>query len=182
MAPGSDERQIGIIPNGHTTYSEKNNLRYLRLIRKYSSIIQGQFFGHLHSDSFRIVYNDMGKAFPSIAFYFFLQLLFTFLSSFPFFLPFSVAQFVITSLIHIFHLSTCLIRHEIVIFFPRFLLLFKTNVEKKPGKPVSWIMIAPSITPRKMLGGSNNPAMRLYKFETDTGQVSWKINRVCFKY
>lgn len=64
MPPGSDERQIGIIPNGHTTYSEKNNLRYLRLIRKYSSIIQGQFFGHLHSDSFRIVYNDMGKAFP----------------------------------------------------------------------------------------------------------------------
>jgi sphingomyelin phosphodiesterase acid-like 3 len=62
MPPGSDERQIGIIPNGHTTYSEKNNLRYLRLIRKYSSIIQGQFFGHLHSDSFRIVYNDMGKA------------------------------------------------------------------------------------------------------------------------
>lgn len=69
MPPGSDERQIGIIPNGHTTYSEKNNLRYLRLIRKYSSIIQGQFFGHLHSDSFRIVYNDMGKAFPfSISF------------------------------------------------------------------------------------------------------------------
>lgn len=61
MPPGSDERQIGIIPNGHTTYSEKNNLRYLRLVRKYSSIIQGQFFGHLHSDSFRIVYNDMGK-------------------------------------------------------------------------------------------------------------------------
>lgn len=65
MPPGSDERQIGIIPNGHTTYSEKNNLRYLRLIRKYSSIIQGQFFGHLHSDSFRIVYNDMGKTWIS---------------------------------------------------------------------------------------------------------------------
>lgn len=49
MAPGSDERQIGIIPNGHTTFSEKNNLRYLRLIRKYSSIIVGQYFAHLHS-------------------------------------------------------------------------------------------------------------------------------------
>jgi sphingomyelin phosphodiesterase acid-like 3 len=61
IPPGSDERQFGIIPNGHTTFSEKNNLRYLRLIRKYSSIIQGQFFGHLHSDSFRIVYNDNGK-------------------------------------------------------------------------------------------------------------------------
>ena len=76
MPPGSDERQIGIIPNGHTTYSEKNNLRYLRLIRKYSSIIQGQFFGHLHSDSFRIVYNDMGKAFTSIFLTFLVFMLF----------------------------------------------------------------------------------------------------------
>lgn len=43
------------------------------------------------------------------------------------------------------------------------------------GKPVSWIMIAPSVTPRKTNVGSNNPAMRLYKFDTDTGQVSSKI-------
>lgn len=40
------------------------------------------------------------------------------------------------------------------------------------GNPVSWIMIAPSVTPKRTNGGSNNPAMRLYKFETDTGQVS----------
>lgn len=40
------------------------------------------------------------------------------------------------------------------------------------GKPVSWIMISPSVTPRKSNTGSNNPALRLYKFETDTGQVS----------
>lgn len=46
------------------------------------------------------------------------------------------------------------------------------------GKPVSWIMIAPSVTPRKSGIGSNNPAMRLYKFDTDTGQVSWK----CFRH
>uniref|UniRef100_A0A336LRH4 CSON015030 protein n=1 Tax=Culicoides sonorensis TaxID=179676 RepID=A0A336LRH4_CULSO len=97
IPPGSDERQIGEIPNGHTTFSEVNNLRYIRLVRKYSSIIQGQFFGHLHSDSFRIVYDD--------------------------------------------------------------------------GKPVSWMMVAPSLTPRKMNVGSNNPALRLYKFDTDTGQV-----------
>lgn len=37
-------------------------------------------------------------------------------------------------------------------------------------------MIAPSVTPRKMLGGSNNPAMRLYKFDTDTGQVGLLVN------
>lgn len=35
-------------------------------------------------------------------------------------------------------------------------------------------MIAPSVTPRKTNVGSNNPAMRLYKFDTDTGQVSQK--------
>lgn len=58
MPPGTDERQMGLLPNGHTTFSEKNNLRYLQLVRKYSSIILGQFFGHLHSDSFRIVYNN----------------------------------------------------------------------------------------------------------------------------
>lgn len=61
IPPGSDERQMGTQPNGHTTFSEKNNLRYLQLVRKYSSIILGQFFGHLHSDSFRIIYNDHGK-------------------------------------------------------------------------------------------------------------------------
>lgn len=40
------------------------------------------------------------------------------------------------------------------------------------GKPVSWIFLAPSVTPKKQSIGSNNPAMRLYKFDTDTGQVS----------
>ncbi|XP_055623192.1 acid sphingomyelinase-like phosphodiesterase 3b [Toxorhynchites rutilus septentrionalis] len=98
IPPGSDERHIGhTMPYGHTSFTEKNNLRYLRLVKKYSSIIQGQFFGHLHSDSFRVVYSDNGT-------------------------------------------------------------------------PVSWMMIAPSISPRRM-GLSNNPAMRLYKFDTDTGQV-----------
>lgn len=68
IPPGSDERQVGAQPNGHSTFSEKNNLRYLQLVRKYSSIILGQFFGHLHSDSFRIIYNDNGKSFFFIDF------------------------------------------------------------------------------------------------------------------
>ncbi|XP_073840990.1 acid sphingomyelinase-like phosphodiesterase 3b [Musca autumnalis] len=98
IPPGSDERHIGLQQNGHTTFTESNNKRYLELVRKYASIIQGQFFGHLHSDSFRIIYDDTGK-------------------------------------------------------------------------PVSWMMLSPSVTPRKMSVGSNNPAMRLYKFDTDSGQV-----------
>lgn len=39
------------------------------------------------------------------------------------------------------------------------------------GLPVSWIMMAPSITPSTSGGGPNNPGLRLYKFETNTGQV-----------
>lgn len=76
MPPGSDERQLGIQMNGHTTFSSENNLRYLQLVRKYSSIISGQFFGHLHSDSFRIIYSDNGKAHFPI--YLFLILFFCF--------------------------------------------------------------------------------------------------------
>lgn len=49
------------------------------------------------------------------------------------------------------------------------------------GNPVSWIMIAPSVTPKRTSGGSNNPAMRLYKFETDTGQVSIIFSNIVFK-
>lgn len=128
IPPGSDERQIGEIPNGHTTFSEVNNLRYIRLVRKYSSIIQGQFFGHLHSDSFRIVYDDGKSSFFLI--YFFVQHTLTFV---------------------------------------------------RLGKPVSWMMVAPSLTPRKMNVGSNNPALRLYKFDTDTGQVRLFIN-ILFYY
>jgi len=40
------------------------------------------------------------------------------------------------------------------------------------GNPISWLMIAPSIVPRKAgIGSSNNPALRLYKFDTGSGQV-----------
>ncbi|XP_034178974.2 cyclic GMP-AMP phosphodiesterase SMPDL3A [Osmia lignaria lignaria] len=90
--PGVADRE-----NGAAAFSEKHNTRYLRLIRLYSDIIRGQFFGHWHSDTFRVVYSDTGL-------------------------------------------------------------------------PVSWIMMAPSISPRTT-GGPNNPGLRLYKFETNTGQV-----------
>ena len=37
---------------------------------------------------------------------------------------------------------------------------------------MSWIFIAPSVSPKRTFGGANNPGLRLYKFDTDTGQVS----------
>lgn len=45
------------------------------------------------------------------------------------------------------------------------------------GRPVSNIFIAPSVTPRRSSSGFNNPAIRLYKFNSDTGQVKW-INKL----
>ncbi|XP_076241629.1 cyclic GMP-AMP phosphodiesterase SMPDL3A isoform X2 [Calliopsis andreniformis] len=91
-APGVDDRE-----SGAAALSERHNAKYLELIRLYSDIIRGQFFGHWHSDTFRVVYSDTGV-------------------------------------------------------------------------PVSWIMMAPSVSPSRP-GGPNNPGLRLYKFETDTGQI-----------
>ncbi|XP_024946147.1 acid sphingomyelinase-like phosphodiesterase 3b isoform X2 [Cephus cinctus] len=90
--PGVYERE-----GGASALHEKHNKRYIRLVRQYSDIIRGQFFGHWHSDTFRVIYSDTGV-------------------------------------------------------------------------PVSWMMMAPSLTPSSP-GGPNNPGLRLYKFETNTGQV-----------
>ncbi|XP_049821387.1 acid sphingomyelinase-like phosphodiesterase 3b [Aethina tumida] len=97
MAPGSNERQRGPA-QAHAMFSDHNNKRYLKLVRKYAAIIVGQFFGHLHSDTFRVIYGENGR-------------------------------------------------------------------------PVSWAMLAPSITPRRTNDGPNNPGLRIYKFDKDTGQV-----------
>lgn len=61
IPPGSDERQRGVIHPMHIAYKDFHNKKYLKLVRKYADIIVGQFFGHLHSDSFRVIYNEDGK-------------------------------------------------------------------------------------------------------------------------
>ena len=54
--PGVEERE-----GGARVMSTQHNLRYLQLVRQYSDIIAGQFFGHWHSDTFRTIYSDGGK-------------------------------------------------------------------------------------------------------------------------
>nr|CAD7395749.1 unnamed protein product [Timema cristinae] len=98
IPPGVDERQSGAFLSHQAAFLERFNTRYLLLVRKYSDVIVGQFFGHLHSDSFRVVY-------------------------------------------------------------------------KNNGRPVSWMFISPAVSPRRTPSGANNPGLRLYKFDTDTGQV-----------
>ncbi|XP_023246431.1 acid sphingomyelinase-like phosphodiesterase 3b [Copidosoma floridanum] len=90
--PGIDDREAGT-----GVLTEEHNRRYLQIVRQYADMIRGQFFGHWHSDTFRIVYSD-------------------------------------------------------------------------DGEPVSWIMVSPSITPYRQ-GGPNNPGLRLYKFDNNTGQI-----------
>ncbi|KAF0768809.1 acid sphingomyelinase-like phosphodiesterase 3a [Aphis craccivora] len=94
MCPGANERDQDEAP----TFKDDYSANYLEMIRRFANIIVGQFCGHLHSDTFRIVY-DHNK------------------------------------------------------------------------KPVSWMMVAPSLTPNKSPGVSNNPGLRLYKFNTNTGHI-----------
>ncbi|KAF4518305.1 hypothetical protein B566_EDAN005874 [Ephemera danica] len=39
------------------------------------------------------------------------------------------------------------------------------------GEPVSWLFLSPSVSPWRPPSDSSNPGLRLYKFDTDTGQV-----------
>ncbi|KAF7284584.1 cyclic GMP-AMP phosphodiesterase SMPDL3A-like [Rhynchophorus ferrugineus] len=98
VPPGWDERQKGLFQSAHGAFTDYHNKKYLEVVRNYSDIIVGQFFGHLHSDTFRIMMDNKGKA-------------------------------------------------------------------------ISWAMIAPSITPKRNHMGPNNPGLRLYKFNKDTGQI-----------
>ncbi|XP_786766.1 acid sphingomyelinase-like phosphodiesterase 3b [Strongylocentrotus purpuratus] len=54
ILPGSLEGETKI------SFQTSFNVRYLEINRKYSNVIKGQFFGHHHYDSFRILYDDTG--------------------------------------------------------------------------------------------------------------------------
>ncbi|XP_060703167.1 acid sphingomyelinase-like phosphodiesterase 3b [Hemiscyllium ocellatum] len=59
---------IGHVPPGFfekkrwtSWFVEHFNNRYVEIIQKYHSVIAGQFFGHHHTDSFRMFYNHSGS-------------------------------------------------------------------------------------------------------------------------
>ncbi|KAG6445794.1 acid sphingomyelinase-like phosphodiesterase 3a [Manduca sexta] len=96
--PGMEERHnagsSSAAGGGELTPSA--NGRLLQTIRQFSDVIAGQFYGHRHTDTFRIIYSG--------------------------------------------------------------------------GRPVSWALLAPSVTPRGA-GSMSNPGLRLYKFDSNTGKV-----------
>lgn len=47
--------------DGQHWLQDKFNRRFLELVRRYSDIIVGQFFGHQHSDTFRIFRDGAGN-------------------------------------------------------------------------------------------------------------------------
>jgi len=53
--PGVDDHE-----SGAAALNERHNTKYLQVVRLYSDIIRGQFFGHWHSDTFRVIYSDTG--------------------------------------------------------------------------------------------------------------------------
>ncbi|XP_072940071.1 cyclic GMP-AMP phosphodiesterase SMPDL3A-like [Epargyreus clarus] len=90
-APGSDSG------HAYNAQSVDANAKYLRMVRRHAKIIAGQFFGHLHADTFRVIYDK--------------------------------------------------------------------------DQPVSWALLAPSVSPHHDPSGSSNPGLRLFKFDSDTGKV-----------
>lgn len=54
--PGIDDRE-----SGNVGLSDEHNTMYLTVVRQFADIIRGQFFGHWHSDAFRVIYSDTSE-------------------------------------------------------------------------------------------------------------------------
>lgn len=61
VPPGSSERTHGSTYTENLSFTSRNNERYIELVVKYSHLIVGQFFGHLHTDTFRVIHDKNGK-------------------------------------------------------------------------------------------------------------------------
>ncbi|KAJ0066504.1 hypothetical protein NL108_013972 [Boleophthalmus pectinirostris] len=57
VPPGFFEKK-----RGKPWFIAKFNEQYLKLIQKHHAVILGQFFGHHHTDSFRMIYNSDGSS------------------------------------------------------------------------------------------------------------------------
>ncbi|XP_078611064.1 acid sphingomyelinase-like phosphodiesterase 3b [Branchiostoma floridae x Branchiostoma japonicum] len=61
VPPGFFERS-----KGKSWFYPEYNKRYLQIIARYADVIKGQFFAHQHLDSFRLFYDDQGRAVNSM--------------------------------------------------------------------------------------------------------------------
>ncbi|XP_072276651.1 acid sphingomyelinase-like phosphodiesterase 3b [Pyxicephalus adspersus] len=61
VPPGYFEKK-----QGKPWFRENFNKRYIEIIQKHYKVIQGQFFGHHHTDSFRMFYSNSGDPISTI--------------------------------------------------------------------------------------------------------------------
>ncbi|XP_069827684.1 acid sphingomyelinase-like phosphodiesterase 3b [Dendropsophus ebraccatus] len=61
VPPGYFEKK-----RGKPWFREKFNKRYVEIIQKHHQVIQGQFFGHHHTDSFKMFYSNSGDPIGSV--------------------------------------------------------------------------------------------------------------------
>ncbi|XP_075706661.1 acid sphingomyelinase-like phosphodiesterase 3b [Rhinoderma darwinii] len=61
VPPGYFEKK-----RGKPWFRENFNKRYIEIIQKHHKVIQGQFFGHHHTDSFRMFYSNSGNPIGSM--------------------------------------------------------------------------------------------------------------------
>lgn len=150
-------------------YMPKFNKKYLELIQKHHSVILGQFFGHHHTDSFRMFYNSEGKsgccntADATSLFYLVLrELWFTgiFFSFYWLDVPFTV-----------YFTTTCP-----DVTWPCALQKVVINEDIPSvctGSPLSTMFLSPGVTPWEttlpgVVGGANNPGIRVFEYDTQT--------------
>ena len=57
--PGKFERDYS--STGHHWLDHASNRRFVHLVRTFSDVIVGQFFGHQHTDSFRLFKDVAGE-------------------------------------------------------------------------------------------------------------------------
>lgn len=55
---------LGHVPPGYLGCNKIFSRNYYQLVANYSNIIRGQFFGHLHKDTFRVYYSMTNKTVP----------------------------------------------------------------------------------------------------------------------
>lgn len=81
VPPGYFEKK-----RGKPWFRENFNKRYIEIIQKHHGVIQGQFFGHHHTDSFRMFYSNSGS-------YIFLNVFYSFINGICIFYSYEIGSF-----------------------------------------------------------------------------------------
>lgn len=153
-------------------FTPQFNKLYLDLIQKHHSVIVGQFFGHHHTDSFRMFYNSEGTV-----------------------------RLLLLMLFLLLHQQWFLFIYSVFVYFDfkcpditNYILAPETVVNRgdhlsvSAGSPISTMFLSPGVTPWKttlpgVTNGANNPGIRIFEYDTQTLRVKvsqgWPVVSLC---